>query len=86
MTTLEYNLYESFDNITDCSGNYVDSSGNTVDCSGNIVINANTITTDPSNNTITTEDILGPVDCFVQAIDILKQNMRADDVFSSIAT
>ena len=63
MTTLEYNLYESFENITDCSGNYVDSSGNTVDCSGNIVTDPsnNTITTDPSNNTITTDASGNPI-------------------------
>ena len=40
----------------------------------------------PSNNTITGEGLLGPVDSFVQAIDVLKQTMRADDIFSSIAT
>ena len=61
MTTLEYNLYESFENNTDCSGSYVDSSGNTVDCSGNIVIDATTITTDPSNNTITNDASGNPI-------------------------
>ena len=40
----------------------------------------------PSNNTVTNEGLLGPVDSFVQAIDILKRTMRADDIFSSIAT